>query len=138
MPRGGGRRSSWGRKDEEYCADFILVTRRALTDEEYKIFSYHFLLGADWKLCTRKLNMDRGLFFHSVYRIQQKLGKVFRELEPYALYPLDEYFSTVMREAVAATPAQPQTGKVIPIRPTVPPSRPAVAAEAVSDVRLTA
>lgn len=82
--------------------------------------------------------MDRGLFFHSIYRIQQKLGKVFRELEPYALYPLDEYFSTVMREPVASTPAQPQTGKVIPIRPSVPPSRPAVALEGGELVRLSA
>ena len=28
--------------------------------------------------------MDRGNFFHSVYRIEQKLGKVFRELHPTA------------------------------------------------------
>jgi hypothetical protein len=27
-----------------------------------------------------------------VYRIEAKLGKVFRELQPYSLYPLDEYF----------------------------------------------
>jgi hypothetical protein len=36
--------------------------------------------------------MDRGSFFHEVYRIEQKLGRIYRELEPYALYPLDEYF----------------------------------------------
>lgn len=127
MPRGGGRRSSWGRKDEEYCADFLLVSRRALDNEEYKIFSYHFLLGADWKLCTRKLKMDRGLFFHAIYRIQQKLGKVFRELEPYALYPLDEYFSTVLREAAPASEARelPGSRKVVPIRPLQLVPRPA-------------
>jgi hypothetical protein len=27
-----------------------------------------------------------------VYRIEQRLGRVYRELEPYALFPLDEYF----------------------------------------------
>jgi hypothetical protein len=27
-----------------------------------------------------------------VYRIEAKLGKVFRELQPYSLYPIDEYF----------------------------------------------
>ncbi len=91
---GGSRRYTWGRKDEEYIADFTLVSRRTLTADEYRIFNYHFLLGADWKLCCRKLKMDRGNFFHAVYRIQQKLGKVFRELEPYALYPLDEYFGS--------------------------------------------
>ena len=42
---------------------------------EDKIFRYHFLLGADWKLCARKLGIDRGNFFHAVYRIEQKLGR---------------------------------------------------------------
>jgi hypothetical protein len=65
---------------------------------EYKVFRFHFLLGADWRLCCRKLNLDRGNFFHTVYRIQQKLGKVFRELKPYALFPLDEYFGGTVRK----------------------------------------
>jgi len=89
---GRSRPGTWGRKDEEYMADFCLVTRRALSEEEHRLFRYHFLLGADWKLCGRKLGLDRGNFFHAVYRIEQKLGKVFRELLPYPLFPLDEYF----------------------------------------------
>ena len=28
----------------------------------------------------------------ATYRTEQKLGKIYRELEPYALYPIDEYF----------------------------------------------
>jgi len=98
----------WGRKDEEYVADFCLVSRRHLTDFEYKIFKYHFLLGADWKLCTRKLGIDRGNFFHAVYRIEQKLGRVFRELEPYGLFPIDEYFHGQRKpiQPAARTPQQ--------------------------------
>jgi hypothetical protein len=69
------------------------VSRRVLTDYEHTIFRYHFLLGADWKLCCRKLEMDRGNFFHSVYRIEQALGRAFRELQPCPLYPLHEYFT---------------------------------------------
>ncbi len=46
--------------------------------------------------------MDRGSFFHEVYRIEQKLGKTFRELEPYALFPLDEYFSGGAKSGVAS------------------------------------
>jgi len=92
-PHAGRQRPmTWGRKDEEYIADFCLVARRTLDDAEHKLFRYHFLLGADWKLCARQLKMDRGNFFHAVYRIEQKLGRVFRELEPYSLFPLDEYF----------------------------------------------
>jgi hypothetical protein len=91
---GRQRKSVWGWKNEEYIADFCLVSKRTLTEQEHRLFRYHFLLGADWRLCCRRLNIDRGTFFHEVYRIEQKLGKTFRELEPHALFPLDEYFSS--------------------------------------------
>jgi hypothetical protein len=89
---GKDRKGSWGRKDEEFAADFCLVSKRSLTEAENRIFKYHFLLGSDWKLCCARLQMDRGNFFHAVYRIEQKLGRVFRELEPYSLFPVDDYF----------------------------------------------
>ena len=94
----------WGRKDEEYIADFTLVSRRALNAEEYRLFTYHFLLGADWRLCCRKLGVDRGTFFHDVYRVEEKLGRVFRELRPYALYPLDEYFHGRVERVIVPQP----------------------------------
>ena len=97
---GGGK--SWCRKDEEYIADFLLVSRRSLDAAEYRIFNYHFLLGADGGLCCRKLKMDPGDFYHAIYRIQERLGLVFRELEPYALFPLDEYFHGSHREPETA------------------------------------
>jgi hypothetical protein len=104
-PHAGRQRpSSWGRKDEEYIADFCLVARRTLDESEHRLFRFHFLLGADWKLCTRKLGLDRGNFFHAVYRIEQKLGLVFRELEPYSLFPLDEYFHGPSRLKPAEAP----------------------------------
>jgi hypothetical protein len=115
--RGGQRKTIWSRKNEEFIADFCLVSRRALNDFEYRIFNFHFLLGADWKLCCRRLGMDRGNFFHEVYRIEQRLGRVFRELQPYGLYPLDEYFGGSTRE----TEARPRfrMASVIPIRPPI-------------------
>ena len=110
-PHAGRQRPmSWGRKDEEYIADFCLVARRNLDEFEYKLFRYHFLLGADWRLCSRKLDMDRGNFFHAVYRIEQKLGRVFRELEPYALFPLDEYYRGPSRVAASSAPARRPAG----------------------------
>ena len=104
---GGGTnaRLSWGRRDEEYVADFYLVAKRTLDEFEYKVFKFHFLLGADWKLCCRQMNIDRGTFFHTVYRIQQNLGRVFRELEPFALFPLDEYFGGSGLKAIVARPS---------------------------------
>lgn len=125
------RRSVWGRRDEEYIADFYLVSKRNLSPAEWDIFRFYFMLGADWKLCCRRLNIDRGNFFHSVYRIEQKLGAIFRSLEPFALYPLDEYFYGSKQESVKPTvpPPPPQEIKglpglrrVVPIRPPTPAS----------------
>jgi len=92
------RRAVWGRKEEEFIADFMLVAKRSLNRAEHQLFRIHFLLGADWHLCCRRMNVDKGSFFHAVYRIEQKLGRTFRELQPYPLYPLDEYFNGVTLE----------------------------------------
>jgi hypothetical protein len=81
-------------------ADFCLVSRRTLSASEHRLFKYHFLLGADWKLCCRKLDVDRGTFFHEVYRIEKKLGRTFRELEPHALFPIDQYFNGTPKTGV--------------------------------------
>ena len=48
------------------------------------------------------MNIDRGTFSHAIYRIQQKLGRVFRELEPFALFPLDAYFGGTIRKTLPA------------------------------------
>ena len=118
---GRKRPSTWGRKDEEYIADFCLVTRRTLTEAEHQLFRYHFLLGADWRLCTRKLKMDRGNFFHSVYRIEQKLGKVFRELQPYPLFPLSDYFHGPSRFTPHVIRGGREAGKELPENLRFPP-----------------
>lgn len=114
-PSGSHRPMSFGRKHEEYMADFCLVSRRSLTEAEHRLFRYHFLLGADWTLCARKLSMSRGNFFHAVYRIEQKLGRVFRELQPYPLFPLDDYFNGPSR-FVAGRVKAPEC-RDIPLRP---------------------
>jgi hypothetical protein len=104
------RSFSWGRKDEEYMADFILLGRRTLSEFDFKLFRFHFLLGADWKLCCRRMGIDRGTFFHAVYRVQQELGRIFREVEPYSLFPLDEYF----HGSVRAAPLRPSQLSFVP------------------------
>ena len=102
-------RTRWvGRKNEEFAADFCLISKRTLTEEEFRIFKYHFLLGADWRLCCRKLKIERGEFFHSVYRIEQKLGREFRELKPYPLFPIDEYFAGASERVEPTQAPKPQ------------------------------
>jgi len=117
---GKDNRMTYGRKVEEYLADFCLVSRRTLTPFEYDLFRFHFLLGADWKLCCWRLGIDRGTFFHSVYRIEQRLGRAFRELEPYSLFPLDEYFGGSARRYGAD---ETRTTPVAPLLPISAPAR---------------
>ena len=69
-----------------------------LDESEHNLFRYYFLLGADWKLCSRQLKMDRGTVFHAIYRIEKRLGRAFAELEPYPLFPLSAYFAGVIRK----------------------------------------
>ena len=100
--RGRDRKWVWGRKDEEFVADFFLVTRRALRPAEYRLFKSHFLLGADCNLCCRTFCMDRPLFFQKIYEIEQKLGRILSELRPYSLYPLDEYYHGTRKRPVTS------------------------------------
>ena len=106
----------YSRKREEYMADFCVVTRRALGEFDYKLFRYTFLLGGDWRLCVRQLNIDRGTFFHRLYHVEERLGRYYAELEPFPLYPLDEYFGgKIRKESVRArTAAVPQVRRSRP------------------------
>jgi hypothetical protein len=110
-----GHSSGWGRKEEEYVADFCLIAKRILSEEEHRVFRFHFLLGADYRLCCRQMKIDRGAFFHFIYRIQRKLGKAFKEMEPYPLYPLSDYFSGPARVHSAKVVTIPEPKKPLRI-----------------------
>ena len=103
---------NYSMKNEEYAADFVLVAKRVLGEGTlaHRLFRFHFLLGADCGLCCRKLGLDRGEFFHEVYRVEQRLGKAFAELKPYALFPLDEYFGG------AKAKVDPLAAKALPVQ----------------------
>lgn len=104
LPGSGETAVMYDRKHEEYAADFIAIARRTLEEFEFKLFKYHYLLGADWRLCCARLKLDRGNFFHAIYRIQQKLGRAFRETKPYGLFPVYEYFEDYRRLGTASQP----------------------------------
>jgi hypothetical protein len=112
-----GRRF-YGRKVEEYIADFSMISRRSLNDFLYKIFRYYFILDAGQKLCCQRLKMSRGDLFHWVYRIESILGRAFRETQPYSLFPLDEYFAGTSGEPCKISPVSAKA-KGIPRRKPV-------------------
>jgi hypothetical protein len=121
---GREHKRAWGLKNEEFMADFVLIAKRSLNEADYRMFRYHFLLGADWKLCCGQLGIDRGTFFHMVYRIEERLGRIYRELQPYGLFPLDEYFGGCVRtvEVEALEPTKgpksgPMKGMVLKMPP---------------------
>ena len=96
---GSDGRRTYCRKFEEYVADFCLIARRELPEpDEYKAFRYMFLLGADPNVAAARMNLERGAFFHMLYRVEEKLGRAFAETRPYPLYPLDEYFGGPIRK----------------------------------------
>jgi hypothetical protein len=127
---GARRGATYGRRDEEYIADFVLVSRRYLDAAELRVFKAHFLLSADWKLCCRQFGLEKGEFFHIVYRIMAKLGRIFAELEPYALYPLEDYYDVHCSVELPVLTAQARErrrralgDRVNGGRPVVPPVR---------------
>jgi hypothetical protein len=90
-----GRRMPWvsySRQYEEFAADVHLTARRILTPRQWRLFRWHYLEKRTFRFCCPRLGLDRGRFFHECYRVEERLGRVFRELRPYALFPTREYF----------------------------------------------
>jgi hypothetical protein len=86
------------RQREEYVADVILVSRRALVDPlERLVFRAHFVLGIDSATCASKLNLERGKWETLVRRVEARLGRAYWDTDPYPLYPVNEYFSARRR-----------------------------------------
>jgi hypothetical protein len=98
-------------------ADFDKVARRTLTAAEYKLFRFHYLLGADYRLCGPRPGLDRGQFYRAAYRIEEQMGRAYAELKPFPLYPPRDYFAQVLRP-VAPCPAAGEPTHVLraPVR----------------------
>jgi hypothetical protein len=91
---GPSNRFVFSRQRENFCADVVLIAKRTLHELQWRLFRMHFLRGADWRYCCPKLNLDRGAFFHEVYRVEEALGRSFCETAPYGVYPVGEYFGS--------------------------------------------
>lgn len=113
-----GACSTWNgrfyeRKCEDFRADFVSVCRTALkrhatkqmsnVDAPMKVFEVYLLAGLDvdlgaemtWRPACRKLKIDKGTFFHALYRAMEICGRALREAEPFALHPCDAYFGAM-------------------------------------------
>lgn len=97
-----------GYKHAEYRADFVFVAQQTLDDFHYRVFKLRFVAALEWKECLPLLarhvkimrsagayeapKVDRGNFWHAVYRVEELLGRAYCEVAPYPLFPPSEYF----------------------------------------------
>jgi hypothetical protein len=75
------------------------------SSEDFKLFRYHYWLGADVKLCAARLAMQPpAACIARLEAIEATLGEVFRSLKPYSLYPPSDYFKTRIQGGAARCP----------------------------------
>ena len=91
MRRGSRLMSTWSRPLEEFRADIERIVSRVLNRTEQRIWREHMVERREWREVAPRVGMDRGNFYHAVYRIEKKLGRAFAELRPYPLWPWWEY-----------------------------------------------
>lgn len=118
-------RRTGGNRQAEWCADVWLCAKRNLTPRQWQIFRRHHIGGEQWN----QFGIEWGVFWHEKYRLEQILGRVFRELKPYALFPTDEYFhesslslSADVRPCAVPAPRYPNGRPLVP--PLAAPAQP--------------
>jgi hypothetical protein len=109
----------WGLKREEFMADFELVARRSLSRAEHRLFRFHHILAASESMCAKRLRISPLTAKKAIQGIEAKLGLAFVSLEPYALYPLYDYFNRASIEPVkpCRLPAARARTSVVPRLP---------------------
>ena len=100
-------------KRAEFSADFVMTARRALASRpiELAVFEFHFLAGEEWKVAVPHVNshlrlarpLNRGSFFHAVYRAQEMVARNILTTAPYRRYPTRAYFAGFFLSAADLT-----------------------------------
>jgi hypothetical protein len=92
--RGGKtcRRGTWSMKRPEFVADLELLVKRVLAPSDFRVWRLWHCYGADHHTMQRITGMNKGEVFHTVYRIETKVGREARQLKPYALFPVADYY----------------------------------------------
>jgi hypothetical protein len=90
-------------KRAEYAADFLMLARRVLADRpvERAVFEAYHVDNLEWRIAVPRVNhllrpprpLNRGSFFHAVYRAEGLLGRAIVDCRPYSFFPPRQYFS---------------------------------------------
>jgi len=100
----------------EYIADFENVSMKSLPVGVMRtIMQIHFFDGHDYKhsyCLAQKVDkqLNSGGYWHALYRLQEIAGRRLITVQPYRIYPLDEYF-TVRGSVVSMLPDKRKQGK---------------------------
>ncbi len=63
-------------KREDHMKDFRFISQQTLSPVEHELFTHHYLLGADYKSCCRKLKITKPVFYRARRRVEETLGAV--------------------------------------------------------------
>lgn len=121
---GGGRSVGSRLSNEEYCADVFLTAKKTLNSDDFRLFRFRHLLGADVNRCARQLHTTRDAIIQRLEYIESRLGETWRTLKPYSLMPR-EYF-----KARIPGGARPCPRPVAHVQENGTPLRPPLAARA--------
>jgi hypothetical protein len=116
----GSGSANFTRPAAEYMADFLsLGLKRLPTDTHKLIFQSHYLGGNDYKAVfseiRRKLVPDftLGQYWHLTYQVAEFVGERCITVQPYRLYPLDEYFGVNTVQALSQVTGGQSTPRTI-------------------------
>lgn len=90
----GNRHTTWVRRNEDYCADFEMAARLALTPELHRLFQRHYLVGAPVRLLSDRLGVHRNVVARGLRSIQTCIGRQIAGSAPHSIYPPSEYMRT--------------------------------------------
>ena len=111
--REGGLSVGW--RELEYRADLIAVARRTLVGrfshwvaarrfDDWDVFKKYHLQKRKWFECVPR--SEKGRFFRAVYRVEMLVGRACRQVRPYALYPIRDYFAGQLLDTMPAESTQ--------------------------------
>ena len=122
---GGGSKLGQRMQSAEFIADVALTAKRTLSEDDYRLFRFRYLLGASANMCAARLGMDLEPCVQRLQDIEARLGQAFRDTHPYALYPLDDYFRTRIAGGVrpCPVPVVQDRRNGIPLRAPLAPCR---------------
>lgn len=83
-------RITYSRPAEEYCAEFSLAARRALDQQDFRLFQHYFVFAIDARECAGILGLSQSSLRRAVARVERQVGAALKES---SLLPT-QYFST--------------------------------------------